>query len=194
MAGSPLSSTPYREGQTSPFTAVPSEQLSQINNQYQVASVTGNPNVLPPTLTAAQAYQSGFTQQPGFGQLYRFNTQTRNYELNPQTGADKTATSAPGNGDFYGYNYNPETGQSERVLKNAATASFYNELRWDPESKKYQKIGNLIRQGKLDLSGKKGKKRRGGGGGGQQQQQTAAPEPSAQYTGSVSGNFNTGTG
>jgi hypothetical protein len=35
----------------------------------------------------------------------------------------------------------------------ANNISFENQLRWDPSSKKYVKIGDLLRQGKLDLQG-----------------------------------------
>jgi hypothetical protein len=73
-----------------------------------------------------------------------------------------------GEGDFYGYERNPETGRDERVIKNAANGdNFLNELRYDPDRKKYVQIGKLMREGKLDKQGRWHKKprrvRRGGG-------------------------------
>ena len=49
-----------------------------------------------------------------------------------------------GKGDFYGYERDPETGESVRVVKNAATSSFRNELRWDPRRKKYISVGKFM--------------------------------------------------
>jgi hypothetical protein len=66
-------------------------------------------------------------------------------------------------GDFYGYERDPETGRSVRVVKNAATGGdLLKELRWDPSKKKYVQVGTLLKQGKLDLKGRthKGKRQR----------------------------------
>jgi hypothetical protein len=73
----------------------------------------------------------------------------------PQTnqGAGTGTGGTPGPGQFYGYVENPETGRSERVIKNSSESSFLNEKRWDPQAKKYVSIGKLLKQGKLDLKG-----------------------------------------
>lgn len=77
--------------------------------------------------------------------------------LSPETGIweDPAAPTTPNtaNGDFYGYERDPETGRSVRVIKNAASANFLKELRWDPQARRYVSIGRLLRQGKLDLKG-----------------------------------------
>jgi hypothetical protein len=84
----------------------------------------------------------------GFGQT---NTPT------PQTGVweDPAASTTPNtaNGDFYGYERDPETGRSVRVIKNSASSNFLSELRWDPQRRRYVSIGKLLQQGKLDLKG-----------------------------------------
>jgi hypothetical protein len=87
-------------------------------------------------------------------------------------------TTAPGttpntsDGDFYGYERDPETGRSVRVIKNAATGGdFLRELRWDPQRRRYVSIGSLLRSGRLDLKGNWRGKRRGGGGGQARKQQ-----------------------
>ena len=56
-------------------------------------------------------------------------------------------------GDFYGYERDSKTGRSVRVIKNAGSANFLNELRWDPQARRYVSIGRLLKQGKLDLKG-----------------------------------------
>ncbi len=75
----------------------------------------------------------------------------------PQAGVweDPAAPTTPdtANGDFYGYERDPETGRSVRVIKNSASASLLNELRWDPQRRRYVSIGKLLQQGKLDLKG-----------------------------------------
>ena len=40
--------------------------------------------------------------------------------------------------------------QKYRQAVHAAHAAFENELRWDPTTKRYQRTGDLIRQGKLN--------------------------------------------
>lgn len=70
------------------------------------------------------------------------------------------STPVPGSGDFYGYERDPETGRSVRVVKNASTSNFLSELRWDPQARKYVSIGRLLKQGKLDLKGNWRKKSR----------------------------------
>ncbi len=70
-------------------------------------------------------------------------------------GATSTTGSgqALASGDFYGYERDPETGRSVRVIKNSASASLMNEMRWDPQARRYVSVGRLIKQGKLDLKG-----------------------------------------
>jgi hypothetical protein len=109
-----------------------------------------------------------------------------------------------GEGDFYGYERDPETGRSVRVVKNAANGdNFLKELRWDPQRKKYVQIGKLLKEGKLDLKGnwnRRGNRKGGGGGvgGGNRRRQQAPPgvqETTGGFTGSYGVvNFNTGTG
>lgn len=73
----------------------------------------------------------------------------------PQTPGGTTSPVAPtlAGGDFYGYERDPETGRSVRVIKNSASSNFLNELRWDPQRRRYVSIGRLLKQGKLDLKG-----------------------------------------
>jgi hypothetical protein len=100
----------------------------------------------------------------------------------------------PGAGQFYGYERNPETGRSERVIKDSSTSNFSKELRWDPDRKKYVEIGKLMKEGKLDKKGGWHKKKKGGGssGGGRT---SAPPGKPAGWTGSYGViSFNTGTG
>lgn len=111
---------------------------------------------------------------------------------------------APTNkGDFYGYEFNPDTGRSERVVKNAATGGdFLKELRWDPQKKKYVQIGTLIKQGKLDLQGRthKGRRQRQIENAAHRQATSAPAAPQVQQTteGFIGGfgvvNFNTSSG
>lgn len=62
-------------------------------------------------------------------------------------GGSTTTTNAPlASGDFYGYERDPETGRSVRVIKNAATSSFLNELRWDKQRRKYITVGKWLKQ------------------------------------------------
>jgi hypothetical protein len=104
------------------------------------------------------------------------------------------AGGTPGAGQFYGYERNPETGRSERVIKDSSTSNFSKELRWDPDRKKYVEIGKLMKEGKLDKYGGWHKKKKGGGGGGGGRS-SAPPGKKAQWTGSYGVvNFNTGTG
>jgi hypothetical protein len=74
-------------------------------------------------------------------------------------------------GDFYGYERDPETGRSVRVIKNSSTSNFLKELRWDPQRRRYVSIGSLLRSGRLDIKGNWRGKRRGGGGGQARKQQ-----------------------
>jgi hypothetical protein len=123
----------------------------------------------------AQQYAAGATV-PNFGFsptagtrniLYRI-AEGRNVKMTPQneeavrnilgipqtnTGIGTGTGGTPGPGQFYGYVQNPETGRSERVIKNSSESSFLNEKRWDPQAKKYVSIGKLLKQGKLDLKG-----------------------------------------
>jgi hypothetical protein len=77
--------------------------------------------------------------------------------LAPETGVweDPAATTptTPEKGQFYGYERDPETGRSVRVIKDSSSASLLNEMRWDPQRRRYVSIGRLLRQGKLDLRG-----------------------------------------
>jgi hypothetical protein len=84
----------------------------------------------------------------GYGQTSALPTQT-GYWQDPAGGT----TPALAEGDFYGYERDPETGRSVRVIKNAATDNFLKELRWDPQARKYVSIARLLKQGKLDLKG-----------------------------------------
>ena len=112
----------------------------------------------------------------------------------PGTG---TATDTLGKGDFYGYERDPETGQSVRVVKNSATDNLRDELRWDEKRRKYIKVGKYMnQQKKLHM-----KKRYGGpglakpGGGGTQAAATAAAEESPNMGGGYGlVSFNTGLG
>ena len=105
-------------------------------------------------------------------------------------------------GDFYGYERDPQTGRSVRVVKNAANGdNFLNELRWDPQRKKYVKIGKLMKEGKLDKKGgwhKKGKGVKGRRRGEAKAAPSAPPavqETTSGFTGSYGVvSFNTGTG
>jgi hypothetical protein len=74
-----------------------------------------------------------------------------------------------GQGDFYGYERDPETGRSVRVVKNSSNANFLSELRWDPQARRYVSIGRLLKQGKLDLKGNWRRQSR-------RQRQTAKPK------------------
>lgn len=97
---------------------------------------------------------------------------------------------APGTGQFYGYERNPETGRSERVVKSTASSDFSKELRWDPERRKYVQIGKLMREGKLDKYGGWHRGRSRGRGG----KRDSAPKKSG-WTGSYGVvNFNVATG
>jgi hypothetical protein len=116
-------------------------------------------------------------------------------------GAGATSEQALGQGDFYGYERDPETGRSVRVVKNAANGdNFMNEMRYDPQTKKMVSIGKLIKQGKLDLQGnwnKRGNKQhqRRQGGGRRNPVQAGPAETTGGFTGSYGViSFNTGTG
>ena len=74
-----------------------------------------------------------------------------NGTLGPTTQQQLTGTPAPG--EFYGYERDPETGRSVKVIKNTGSAGFLKELRWDPQERKYVSISRLLKQGKLDLKG-----------------------------------------
>jgi hypothetical protein len=82
----------------------------------------------------------------------------------------------------------------------AQGTSFENQQRWDPERKKYVKIGQLINEGRLDVRDRNARLRRPRGGRARQQQvaETRATGPT-QTTGGFVGsfgvvNFNTGSG
>jgi len=96
-----------------------------------------------------------------------------------------------GNNDFMNTKF-----MQQNVANNVA---FENQLRWDPQRKKYVQIGKLIREGKLDKQGHwhKVKSHRGRGPG----KAAAAPSTPAvtETTGGFAGsygvvNFNTATG
>lgn len=101
-----------------------------------------------------------------------------------------------GQGDFYGYQYNEATGQSERVVMNEANASFENQLRWDPIKKKYRKIGQIQADyGYLPNTNKKQKtlKQQRAEQRQQSEQPTNVSSSNSSY-GNVTGNLNTATG
>lgn len=149
---------------TTPFTP---QTLAAVQNQHAqlgVSSTATIPRLPAPLLT---------TPPPGYGpNAYQptptgYGTDDSWYQTPAQAAAANqaaanlangtttttTPTPAPGSGDFYGYERDPETGRSVRVVKNAATSNFLNELRWDPQARKYVSIGRLLKQGKLDLKG-----------------------------------------
>lgn len=85
-----------------------------------------------------------------------FRTTAQNTAANAANQRIQTGTMNPpagASGDFYGYERDPETGRSIRVVKNSATSNFLKELRWDPQARRYVSIGKLLKQGKLDLKG-----------------------------------------
>jgi hypothetical protein len=126
--------------------------------------------------------QSPTAANPAPGTSYMWGqgggqTSTLPAGLNYQRFDPTTPAAAPGttpntsSGDFYGYERDPETGRSVRVVKNAATGGdFLKELRWDPQRRRYVSIGSLLRSGRLDIKGN-WRGRRGGGGGGQARKQ-----------------------
>jgi hypothetical protein len=84
-------------------------------------------------------------------------------------------------GEFYGYERDPETGRSVRVIKSGNDA-FLKELRWDPQARKFVSIARLLKQGKLDLKGnwnKTSKRQRRGAAQARKQQQV---EQAQDYT------------
>lgn len=135
QAVAPYTATPFQSapsrlgvprGHTQPdFFYGPNVNVGNPNTPYMMGRGGGQTNVLPEGLN----YQR---QVPG-----------------SPTGTPGTLST----GDFYGYERDPETGRSVRVVKNSSTSNFLNELRWDPQSRKYVSIGRLLKQGKLDLKG-----------------------------------------
>jgi hypothetical protein len=121
---------------------------------------------------------------------------------NSGQGGGETTPGTPaaelGEGDFYGYERDPETGKSVRVVKNSATDNFRDELRWDPKRKKYIKVGKYMNeQKKLHMKkryGGPGLAKKGGGSGGGAAPQQAAPEERNMGGGYGLVSFNTGLG
>jgi hypothetical protein len=103
-------------------------------------------------------------------------------------------SSAGGNSEFMNTRFMQEN--QERGT------GFYDQLRWDPQRKKYVKIGDLIRQGRLDVRTGKDiyKKRRGGGGrqqnvSGMARQRQVQPQEQPRFGyGIIQGSLNTATG
>jgi hypothetical protein len=128
-----------------------------------LGNVPENPLInagVPPTVAAGRFEDGSLKPSSAYGtddSWYRTTAQTqaaRQAELRIQNGTMNPPTAGTlAQGDFYGYERDPETGRSVRVVKNAATSSFLKELRWDPQRKKYVSIGTLLKQGKLDLKG-----------------------------------------
>ncbi|RPI89172.1 MAG: LysM domain-containing protein [Chloroflexi bacterium] len=123
--------------------------------------------VSPGSMTAAQQWLlKNPGTPPGYGtddSWYRPATTATTVGTQTAGGFPLAGNKPLKKGDFYGYERDPATGRSVRVVKNAATSDFLKELRWDPQSKKYKSIGSLLKSGKLDLKGNWHKGRGGGG-------------------------------
>jgi hypothetical protein len=106
----------------------------------------------------------------------------------PQYSDGSFGRARAGNADFAG------TGFAQYNAAN--NVAFTNQQRWDPERKQYVKIGQLIREGRLDVKDKKARLKRSKRGRQEYSEQTAAQSTSpAGFTGSLGVvNFNTGTG
>lgn len=181
-----------------------SNALKDLELFYQDMDLTGTPNfdLLPGEmnimtirrlgLDATDLAELGYVQDP---KTMKF-VQKKNLESAPVPG------SSLGAGEFYGYQYNPETGRSERVIMNEAESSFGDQLRWDPIKKKYRKIKDIqssygyLPDAKLPS---KEERRRARAEIDRQerprQQQAQQAQPQTQVASSnVSGSFNTATG
>jgi hypothetical protein len=177
----------FNLGLTQEKTAAKNDFMNFMNN----AEATGVPNfdMLPQkmTVSAMLALNMNAADMQEYGYKIVGGQWVQQNSIQAQkTAQTQQANANPQNSDFM---------QTGFMQQNAAEGvSFNNQLRWDPTTGSYQKIGKLVAQGKLDL--KTGKsvnvKNKGGGNKGQQQQKT--PQPQAQTIGSVTGNFNTAGG
>jgi len=197
----PVNTTPY--GPPAPLPPTPPPANVQLLNQgvpSYGAPVNVKNNV--PTYSQSQGH-------PDPGLIRRLLNNPAEYDnLTPaqKDAVDNIAsgTSAIGGNPGSGGGGNSDFMNTKFMQQNVANnVAFENQLRWDPQRKKYVQIGKLMKEGKLDNKGRWHKKppRRGGGGGGGNEQQAAAPEtPQVQETtGGFTGsygiiNFNTGTG
>jgi len=161
------------------LSAAPPEYVAQvqanINQQVASGSMPGivplNTPILNPQtgqpVTPSQMVANGYTlnQQSGQWVLSGANTTGPGTLPGGQGGA-----STAGSTDF------TNTGFMQNYIQKGT--AFTEQKRWDPERKKFIKIGQLINEGRLDpRSSRLKRSRRGGGGGGAQQQVApAAPE------------------
>lgn len=147
-----------------------------------------NYDLLPESMNITVANQAGLTAadmaEMGYKVINGKWVQQNSTQAQTQAQTQANQQANAGNTDFM---------QTGFMQENAANnVSFSNQLRWDPSTGTYQKIGKLVQQGKLDLKTGKDIQKKKNKGGGQQAQKT--PQPQAQVIGSVTGNFNTAGG
>lgn len=150
--------------------------------------------IQPPMIPANTSITNPVTGKPAtpddlIASGYAFNPKTNSWNLagsvqNP----GQTASAPAGNSAFM------NTGFMQQYA--AQGTAFENQKRWDESTGKFVRIGDLIRQGKLDLkTGKttaKGKRGGGGGGGGGQAQPVLQEAKNSNVNSVLS--FNLGSG
>jgi hypothetical protein len=192
--------------------------LGPLRGTYgQLPGGVGIPRINPPTAGQAQPPISATPSQPDYKSLPAHQTSSgisagtteiiqrifenpdefNNLPKASQDAVEKllrqgqtpgTVTNAAGTGsvDFMDTDFMQEYAAQETLLE--------NQLRWDPQRKKYVKIGRLIAEGRLnvrDRNARLRRRKRGGGGGGG----GGGSETASGFTGSFGVvNFNTATG
>lgn len=189
----PQTNTPYWQLATqqpqSPVSAVPmnqagmpsygwnsyASQFTNTNAQAQANDIAVgqtldslNNGQLPQSISL---YSFNNLRNPETGQKFTHKDMMENgYSFNPVTGSytlgqgqqQQQKTAGPGNTDY------SKTAAAQQYAAN--NTAFVDQKRWDPVSKKYVRIGDLINQGKLDVHTGQynpyGYGHRGGGGGG----------------------------
>lgn len=143
----------------------------------KAAATGGNINIIIPNDWLAEF---GATPQSMQANGFTYNTANGTWVPggmnNPAPGAPGTTTPTGGkpvSADFMNTKF--------MQYNTANGIGFYDQLRWDPSTKKYVKIGDLLRQGKLDIRTGKDivRKKHKGGGGAVQPAQPAQPTSTA---------------
>jgi hypothetical protein len=146
-----------------------------VNTGYSAIAPTPSPAAQPPAGYGPNAFQSMTTPRvlPN-DSWYRTPAQAASEQAAAQNIAGGiTPNTDPGNTDY------ANTKAAQQYAAN--NTSFVNQMRWDPQAKKYVSIGRLLKQGKLDLKGnwRKSTKRQRRKPGNQQQ---TAVEQKQDYT------------
>lgn len=175
--GVPMNQAGYPSYSPVGIAAQAQAQANDLAVQNTITSLQAG--VLPPNISS---YAANNLVNPTTGQ--KFTPQDlaiSGYSFNPATG-QYTLTGAQ---EILAQNKSPNVnpnGGGGSDFSNTASQQYYaangvafqNQKRWDPERKKFVKIGQLLKEGRLDI--KTGRMRKSKGGGGGQPQAPVEPQ------------------